>query len=267
MALTIETFSASTLRIHRVRCQPQHAACGPLEHTSAEGMVLPLRGLFVMHTSRDERIVADPCHALHFKAGEPYRVSHPVDGGDECLFIEPRTELAAEMAAWPKVQVLASGMMLERQLLAHGLARRAASALEAEERSLVLLGAMRPRPGRATSPRERSRRAEIVEAAQITLAREPGRAWTLGELARRATCSPFYLARSFRERVGMPLHRYELAARLGAALDPVLAGGEDLTTLALELGFSSHSHFTHAFRRAYGVTPSRMRERPKRARS
>jgi len=29
-----------------------------------------------------------------------------------------------------------------------------------------------------------------------------------------------------------------------------------LTSLALDLGFSSHSHFSAAFKRAYGQTPS-----------
>jgi AraC-like DNA-binding protein len=30
----------------------------------------------------------------------------------------------------------------------------------------------------------------------------------------------------------------------------------NLTALALELGFASHSHFTDTFRRAFGVAPS-----------
>jgi len=34
---------------------------------------------------------------------------------------------------------------------------------------------------------------------------------------------------------------------------------EDITDLALELGYSSHSHFTAAFRSALGVTPSDYR--------
>jgi AraC-like DNA-binding protein len=34
---------------------------------------------------------------------------------------------------------------------------------------------------------------------------------------------------------------------------------EDLTALALDLGFSSHAHFTSAFRQTYGRTPSEFR--------
>jgi AraC-like DNA-binding protein len=43
-----------------------------------------------------------------------------------------------------------------------------------------------------------------------------------------------------------------------AALEPVLAG-QDLSHTALSLGFDSHSHFTYAFRRAFGVPPSALR--------
>jgi AraC-like DNA-binding protein len=45
--------------------------------------------------------------------------------------------------------------------------------------------------------------------------------------------------------------------RLARALD-LLSRYEDLTTLSMDLGFSSHSHFTAAFRRAYGRTPAQF---------
>ena len=42
------------------------------------------------------------------------------------------------------------------------------------------------------------------------------------------------------------------------ALD-LVADCEDVSALALDLGFSSHSHFTAAFRQAYGRTPTGFR--------
>ncbi|MFW6080047.1 MAG: helix-turn-helix domain-containing protein, partial [Gemmatimonadota bacterium] len=39
----------------------------------------------------------------------------------------------------------------------------------------------------------------------------------------------------------------------------VVAGSSDLTRVALRLGYSSHSHFTGTFRRAWSITPSRFR--------
>jgi AraC-like DNA-binding protein len=52
---------------------------------------------------------------------------------------------------------------------------------------------------------------------------------------------------------GLPLYRYQLRLRLARALD-LLAQYDDLTTLSLDLGFSSHSHFSAAFREAYAAS-------------
>ncbi len=49
----------------------------------------------------------------------------------------------------------------------------------------------------------------------------------------------------------MPLYRYQRRLRLARALD-LISQYDDLTTLGLDLGFSSHSHFTAAFREVYG---------------
>jgi AraC-like DNA-binding protein len=55
------------------------------------------------------------------------------------------------------------------------------------------------------------------------------------------------------------LYRYQLNLRLARALD-LLVDYDDLTDLSLELGFSSHSHFSAAFRDAYGRSPSEFRQ-------
>jgi AraC-like DNA-binding protein len=49
-------------------------------------------------------------------------------------------------------------------------------------------------------------------------------------------------------------------------LEHLADGKPDLTMLALDLGFSSHAHFSHAFRREFGSAPSRLRSSPKKLR-
>ena len=255
MALTTDTvYSGSALRIHRVRCRPHDHACGPVERVATDALVLPLRGVFVKHYARHDRVVADPCHALFFRAGEPYRVSHPVAGGDECLVFEPseKIELRHRTAA------LEPQLIAGRELLRHRLERGLATALEAEDSALALVA----RIGRLAAPAAASarRQAEMVEATQVTLAAQPAESWTLGSLAQRVYSSPWHLARVFRELAGVPLHRYHLRARLAAALREVLDTSRELTAIGLDLGFASHSHFTASFRRTFGVTPSALRK-------
>ena len=64
-----------------------------------------------------------------------------------------------------------------------------------------------------------------------------------------------YLTQMFQQVEGLPLYRYQLQLRLARALD-LLAKSADLTRLGLDLGFSSYSHFSAAFKRAYAQTPA-----------
>ena len=57
----------------------------------------------------------------------------------------------------------------------------------------------------------------------------------------------------------MPLYRYQLRLRLARALD-LLGDDVDLSALSLSLGFTSHSHFSAAFRQAYGRSPTEFRQ-------
>lgn len=96
-----------------------------------------------------------------------------------------------------------------------------------------------------------SRTKEFVEARLSTRLR-------LRDVALAVGASPTYLTDVFRRIEGIPLHKYVTQLRLARALVE-LPHTEDLTTLAFELGFSSHSHFTAAFRRAFACTPSQFR--------
>ena len=68
-----------------------------------------------------------------------------------------------------------------------------------------------------------------------------------------------YLTQVFQQVEGVPLYRYQLRLRLARALD-LLAQYDDLTSLSLDLGFYSHSHFSTAFAKAYGRSPSTFRQ-------
>jgi AraC family transcriptional regulator len=81
----------------------------------------------------------------------------------------------------------------------------------------------------------------------------------LADIAEAVGASPAYLTDVFSRVEGVPLHRYLTQLRLARALVE-LPDARDLTTLALSLGFSSHSHFTASFRRAFGCTPSQFRK-------
>ena len=80
----------------------------------------------------------------------------------------------------------------------------------------------------------------------------------LADVGRAVGASPAYLTYLFRQVEGVPLHRYLTQLRLARALVE-LPHTDDLTALALDSGFSSHSHFSASFHRAFRMTPTEFR--------
>jgi AraC-like DNA-binding protein len=207
---------------------------------------------------------------LLFNAGQDYQVSHPASGGDACLSLSIAQPLLRELAPAELLQrrdePVFHGQSLridERAqvlvaLLRHSLRHGSIEPLEAESLALTLVcRSLGPRTTHAAgSTRARQR---LVDRAKLLLASAPTRRWTLAEIASDIGGSPVYLTQAFKQVEGMPLYRYHLRLRLAHALDRV-ADCEDVAALALDLGFSSHSHFSAAFRQAYGRTPSEFRE-------
>jgi AraC-like DNA-binding protein len=108
------------------------------------------------------------------------------------------------------------------------------------------------------SPVRRARRA-VVERVQTRLSASIHHPHRLVEIAAALGISPFHLARTFREETGISLHQFLVRLRLIEALDRLSAGAPDLSAIAFGVGFSSHSHFSLAFRRGLGLSPSEAR--------
>jgi AraC-like DNA-binding protein len=132
--------------------------------------------------------------------------------------------------------------------------------LAVEETILGLLDSVLRQVYGSAAGRGASRRLmrERVEAARFAIARDLTRNVSLSELAEQAECSPFALCRAFHTLMGMTTTEYRQSLRLRSALE-LLRGDTDLLTVALDLGFSSHSHFTKMFRRMFGMTPTEFR--------
>jgi AraC-like DNA-binding protein len=84
---------------------------------------------------------------------------------------------------------------------------------------------------------------------------DPANPLTLPGWGRRVGASSRTLARGFLRETGLTFGRWRQQARLLEALSR-LAQRQDVTTIALDLGYESPSAFTSMFRRALGRTPS-----------
>jgi len=227
---------------------------------------LPYRGLGVWHVGNDD-VVADANQVLFVRAGESYRMSGPVAGGYAELIITPAIELLTEIVGTGERSLFDHPLFLNRCRLAGPLlqsfrtqflhwADSAPEHFEAEELVIALLRAASPygpdtRPcGVAT--------ARLIKRTKYFLEEHLADQIRLVDIGRAVGASAAYLTATFRRVEGLPLHQYLNQLRLARALAG-LPHTDNLTALALDAGFSSHSHFTAAFRRAFGCTPSQFR--------
>lgn len=104
-------------------------------------------------------------------------------------------------------------------------------------------------------------RVRAVERVKEVVAAAPADAWGVARLVTIANLSPFHLCHVFRELVGTSIYENVLRERLAQALNAVLDAGDDITTIALDAGFASHSHFTVRFRASSAAHPPRSGER------
>jgi AraC-like DNA-binding protein len=252
-----------TLRDVVCRGECRHKSAEECAHSTE--LVFPYRGVYIRHLGQSEA-VAEANQILFFNRCESYRVSHPVDGGDASLSLFIDEALLAELA--PKQHLrAASRLAFQRQrlridpraqvlvaLVRHGLLRGVVEPLQAESLALTLV---RRALGERTShaPGSSYGRQKLVDRAKLALASCPARRWTLAEIAAAIGVSPVYLTQLFQQVEGVPLYRYQLRLRLARALH-LLGEYADLTALGMDLGFSSHSHFTAAFRQLYGRSPA-----------
>jgi AraC-like DNA-binding protein len=230
--------------------------------------VLPLAGVFAKHDAPGHQVIGTPSHAVFVAADTAYRISYPGGIGDRALVLRFGEELAPEQvdrrgdASLASNGLLPAPAMMLRNLLGARLAQGESDDFEIETIGLDLLNvsfdAMRKeKPG--VRPSAQTRRMRAMERVKEAIAVAPAHKWSVARLARLANLSPFHLCHVFRQVAGTSIYDYVLQERLAQALDAVLDGDDDLTAIALDAGFASHSHFTARFRGFFGCTPAALR--------
>jgi len=94
-----------------------------------------------------------------------------------------------------------------------------------------------------------------MSAAMTAMHAQPGRRWTLADLAREAAMSRSTFALKFKRTVGASPMDYLTRWRMMLAADRLSNGGETVSVLAPALGYESESAFSTAFKRVMGAPP------------
>ena len=267
-------FASTVLSIARFRCPPGD------ERWSRENWIGERPHVVFPHVPVAIRqrpgpvLIADATQAVLYRADEYYERERLAPDGDRSTFLTIEPGAGARIVstiASTQVTVTAPEA-LQVRLLAELCGRGDIEPLEIEELGLRLVARVldRSRSGQrrgsvgAAGPGNRraaTRRAHAtaVADAQRWVAADATASRSLAEIGAAIGVSPFHLARLFRNQTGFSLHGYRDQLRLRMALDRLAEDDTNLATMAVELGFFSHSHFSDRFRQAFGASPSSVR--------
>jgi AraC family transcriptional regulator len=272
-------YQSSLLAIADYSCHADNTDVSDEEESDKDRIVLMRRGAFSRHFGR-KQVTSDVNQSVFFARGSTYRVSHPAACGDRGTMFVVKPSVLGEIIReldpdvdeqQGKLFTFVTGpcdpqvFWRHRQFIAQ-LESSQPEPLWVDETALAIVGDVlasafehQETPRTPVRRETRSDHADRAEAAKTYLASRFAEPITLDEVARAVHSSPFNFARIFQRQTGLPIHRYLTRLRLRAALERLHDAPTDLTQLALDLGFSSHSHFTEVFRREFGHTPSEVK--------
>ncbi len=223
-------------------------------------LVLPYAGLFSYTVGRHSWLI-DANKILIIRPGWEFVDGRPVENlGHASLLLNPASSLVDELFG-PLVRGDRSEpfgaarsspdlWLLTRYFLA---GEGALTRLEADEWLIRAMSLAAGQPLTNLRPATR-----VVRLAKEFMHAHGFERVSLSRIAEAVGVSPVYLSNEFARTEGMPLYQYQLYLRLAQSLHQ-LRDCDDITELALDLGFSSHSHFGATFRRTFGVSPSDYR--------
>lgn len=243
---------------------------GPTERAI---FVFPRTSVVIRHCDKAP-FATDACTVTYYNRGQRY-TREPIDPrGDRCEWFAVRPDVLLDVLATYEPDVAerpgkpfsmlcgpsdAESYAAQRTVVRHVQGSDAPDALAVEESVVAILDHLLTLAHGRPNPADAGR---LTPAVKRYLADHFTASDSLEEIAEAAECSVFHLCRVFRDETGTTIHRYRHQLRLRRSLELVAEPESDLTDVALRLGFSSHSHFTAAFRKAFGTTPSEFRRAP-----
>jgi AraC-like DNA-binding protein len=252
------------------RAHPRFADTGPIEHYL---VAFPRTAVRIRHAG-GRPFVADATRFTMYNRGQRYTRAAVDEAGDRCDWwavtaplaqaiardVDPRAPHDTERPFCFEGGPASAALYLRQRLLLRALDAGAVDRFAAEEEIIALVAlALRAAVGERSDASARAAHRELAEATRVYLGVRYRDALSLGSVAAALGVSAYHLCRVFRQVTGVPMHRHLLALRLRAVLPQVAAPGRDLAGVALDAGFASHSHFSAAFARHFGMTPSAWR--------
>ena len=268
-------FDSGSVRVGAFRCDRSHPSfqnTGPIQNWC---FVFP-RTAVEIERDGERAYVSNPNNVNFYNKGQVYVRNAISAEGDRCDWfgvdlgivqdvvgcfdsgLEARPERPFRFARrWSDAQTY----LLQRRLFEQVSDGAVVDPLAVEEAVIALLERVVAAAYGVCVPRHSNYEGQndVVHHLEQVLSEHWAEDITLADIAREAGMSLYHVCRMFRSATGTTLHQYRHELRLRWSLEGVIESRRPLVDIALDAGFSSHSHFTNSFRRQFAVTPSQVR--------
>jgi AraC family transcriptional regulator len=270
-------FDTEMVRIGAFRCNRYHPSfhdSGPARNCC---FVFPRTAVEIQH-EHQPAFAANPNVVTFYNKGQAYLRNAISADGDRCDWFGMRVDIVQDVVSAfdPTVDAYrhspfrttrswsdANTYLAQRRLFDQVLLGVTEEPLAIEESVVRLLERVLGMAyGRKPTPRlssTASRQDEVVRNAELILSERWNERLSLRDIATEVGMSAYHLCRLFHRKTGIGLHQYRQQLRVRWSLERVAEVRMPLVDIALEAGFSSHSHFTSTFRQEFGQTPSSLR--------
>ena len=270
-------FDSGLVRVGAFRCHPDDPSFHDSGPASNCCFVFPRTSVEIQR-EHERAFVANPNVVTFYNQGQAYLRNPISPKGDRCDWFGVDIDIAQEVAqtfdpsfdahpeqpfSFTRGWAHASTYLSQRRLFDRLAAGAVTEPLMVEEWVVSLLdqvvrSAYRT-PALMRAKTVGSKQLEIVHHIEFILSREWEESLSLRDLAHEVGISACHLCRVFRRVTGSTLHQYRQKLRVRGSLESVMESSRSLVDIALDAGFSSHSHYSSAFRQEFAQTPSIVR--------
>jgi AraC-like DNA-binding protein len=266
-------FQGGLIKVGSFVCAADHPCFPVSESLDNDVFVLPKMPLWLRRDDDEYRFVEPGSIVMH-RAGQTLERRRSANHGERtywfgihpeqfraalCHYNLPAHDMGGALIVEPKFRYRLA--VLVQQLEAGGV-----DPLAVEEEVLGLFFEIcRIRAERLQSLREARtetvlRQRRLVDKARAVLDANLSDNVSLESVADAVGTSLYHLCRVFRGRTGLTMHAYRTRQRLWYVLDQLVTGdASNLSKLAVDQGFSSHSHLNRIFQKQMGLPPSLVR--------
>ena len=270
-------FDSGLVRVGAFRCHPDDPSfhdSGPARNCC---FVFPRTAVEIQH-EHERAFVANPNVVTFYNQGQAYLRNAVSIEGDRCDWFGVEIDVVQDVVRtfdsaldahsdrpfnFTRGWADASTYLSQRRLFEQVVAGTVQEPLMVEETVVSLLDQVVRSAYKTTALTRPSvvgaKQRDIVHHIEFVLSRQWGECLSLRDLANEVGISVYHLCRMFRRATGSTLHQYRQKLRVRWSLEGVMESSRSLVDIALDAGFSSHSHYTSSFRQEFAQTPSSVR--------